>query len=123
MEEIKRVLSALPFWPSLSEAERELLMGGAIIEDYAKKSVVCNSANACLGLSVVLAGEMRVCILSEEGREVTLCRRRAFAREPRQHCAYRPERAGTFALTARNVTQSQFFCPDLWYPKNNRTHR
>ena len=74
MEEIKRVLSALPFWPSLSEAERELLMGGAIIEDYAKKSVVCNSANACLGLSVVLAGEMRVCILSEEGREVTLCR-------------------------------------------------
>ena len=79
MEEIKSVLSKLPFWPKLSEDEREMLVRGAVVQDYTKKSVVCNSANACLGPTIVLSGEMRECIVSEEGREITVtsacCRR------------------------------------------------
>ena len=74
MNEIKHTLSSLPFWSHLSASEQEMLISGSVVQDYAKKSIVCNSATECLGLSVLLQGEMRVCVLSEEGREITLCR-------------------------------------------------
>lgn len=74
MEEIKSVLSKLPFWNKLSDDERDMLVRGSVVQNYAKKSVVCNSANACLGPTIVLSGEIRECIVSEEGREITLDR-------------------------------------------------
>ena len=62
----------LPFWALLGEADRELLMERTRIQQFKKGEIIHNCTGACLGLIGVLRGNLCVCMLSEEGREITL---------------------------------------------------
>ena len=64
----------LPFWAFLSESEKEILKQRAIVRRYEKGTVINNGGNECLGMLLVLSGEIRTYIISDEGREVTLFR-------------------------------------------------
>ncbi len=67
-------LEKLPFWKQLSEEEKELFSVNSHICKYEKGHVFHNNGNECLGMLMLLSGEMRVMILSDEGREITLYR-------------------------------------------------
>ena len=62
----------LPFWDKLTPTDRELLLERTAIRTYKKGEIIHNCTGACLGLIAVLRGNLCVCMLSEEGREITL---------------------------------------------------
>ncbi len=70
----EEALRALPYWERLPTAQREFVAAHAAIRQYAKGEIVHGYGNACLGTVQVLCGSLRVYLLSEEGREITLFR-------------------------------------------------
>lgn len=72
MEEI--LSSAYPFWGRLSGEEREQILKSCATVSYEKGSQIHRSDMGCKGAILVLSGLLRVYILSDEGREVTLFR-------------------------------------------------
>lgn len=67
-------LEKLPFWEQLTDREKEFVQANSSIQRYSREQIILNSEIECLGMSMVLGGELRTCILSEEGREITLYR-------------------------------------------------
>lgn len=62
-----------PFWDKLKQAEKDKLLHNAVTEIYDKGQML-HGGNQCTGLLIVLEGELRVFLLSDEGKEVTLYR-------------------------------------------------
>lgn len=63
-----------PVWDKLTEEQQQKL---ADLSEFrkVKKGTILHSGNVdCLGLLLVRSGQLRSYILSEEGREVTICR-------------------------------------------------
>ena len=67
-------LVQLPFWKDLTERERETVQRSAVTRRYEKGALIHDGGSECLGLVLVLSGELRTYLLSDEGREVTLFR-------------------------------------------------
>lgn len=74
MEEIRPFLTQLPFWANLSEGERQAAESGAMVRPYRQGELIRSRGDTCLGMIHLLEGSLRVYLLSEEGREVTLYR-------------------------------------------------
>ncbi len=72
--EIKKQLSALPFWGALTAREQETMCACAQIRCYAEGELIYSKEQECLGLIRVLSGAIRTFMLSDEGREVRLYR-------------------------------------------------
>lgn len=71
--DIKTILPrVLPFWECLSEDDRAILNERARINVYKKGEIIHSCTGACLGLIAILRGNLCSCMLSEEGREITL---------------------------------------------------
>lgn len=62
-----------PFWNKLSQKEKDLLINNSEILKYSKNDLIHDSTE-CTGVLLVIKGELRVYILSEEGKEITLYR-------------------------------------------------
>lgn len=73
MEEAK-LSAAYPFWNKLSDAEREQILYACTDVFYEKGEQIHRSDMGCKGAILVLSGLLRVYIVSDEGREVTLFR-------------------------------------------------
>lgn len=71
---MENILNKLPFWASLTEQEKEILRKSAVIRRYEKGSFIHSSDRDCLGMLFIISGEIRIYILSDEGREITLFR-------------------------------------------------
>ena len=67
-------LTQLPFWEVLTKQEKEAVRNGASLRRYKKGAFVHSGGNECLGMLLLLKGEIRTYLLSDEGREVTLFR-------------------------------------------------
>lgn len=67
-------LLRLPFWDKLTEREKEWIRSGAAIHRYPKGSRIYSTSAECMGVMMLLDGELRASVLSEEGREITLYR-------------------------------------------------
>lgn len=72
--DIDVIRSALPFWKNITDVQQEMLLEGASILKYPKNSIVHSAESQCVGMLLVKAGSLRVYMLSEEGREITLYR-------------------------------------------------
>jgi CRP/FNR family transcriptional regulator len=64
---------AMPFLSSLSENDRDTLLQSAVFGHFDKGETV-HDGTRCTGVILVKSGSLRVYLLSEEGREVTLYR-------------------------------------------------
>ncbi|WP_024294673.1 Crp/Fnr family transcriptional regulator [Lacrimispora indolis] len=64
----------LPFWNKLTESQRMLLKENAREVRFEKGMLVHGGADGCSGLLLVTAGQLRVFMISDEGRELTLYR-------------------------------------------------
>ena len=62
-----------PFWNKLAEADKTLLCENTTEEHFAKTQTVHDNMG-CSGLFIVRSGRLRLYMLSEEGREITLYR-------------------------------------------------
>ncbi len=73
---LKDELALLPFWDNLTKDEKDLCEMSALIHHYDAGSYMSSDCGSrrCLGMLRVISGEIRVFILSEEGREITLFR-------------------------------------------------
>ncbi len=73
MEEA-RLAAAYPFWGRLSGREKERILRSVAEARYEKGAMIQRSDLECKGAILVLSGVLRVYIVSDEGREVTLFR-------------------------------------------------
>jgi CRP/FNR family transcriptional regulator len=64
------------FWDKLNHEEKQLLYDNTISVNYEKDALVAGSGKECVGVLVVRSGGLRVYMLSEDGREITLYRLR-----------------------------------------------
>jgi CRP/FNR family transcriptional regulator len=71
LEFMKRHLS---FWDKLSATEKNMVKNNTTKITYNKGEILHNADSECLGFVLIKKGGLRVYILSEDGREVTLYR-------------------------------------------------
>ena len=62
-----------PFWKDLTEADRQLLCDNSYAVSFDPHQAVHDNTR-CTGLFIVKTGRLRIYILSEEGKEITLYR-------------------------------------------------
>lgn len=66
--------SIFPFWPSLTEKEKDYLCSNSQIRSFKKGENIHGGGEECGGGILVQSGCVRAYILSDDGREVTLYR-------------------------------------------------
>lgn len=64
----------LPFWDKLTESEKEFVNTYSTVVEYEKGRIIHSDDDNCLGMIMMLEGEIRTYVLSPEGREITLFR-------------------------------------------------
>ena len=67
-------LETLPFWPHLTPGQRETLTRAAQTRSWQPGELIRGVDRDCLGVLLVQEGMLRVCLLSEDGREATIFR-------------------------------------------------
>lgn len=72
--EIEWIKSYLDFWDHLNSSEKSAIEKNIYKINYKKGHNLHSVDSECLGVLLILSGELRVYILSEDGREVTLYR-------------------------------------------------
>ena len=63
-----------PIWDKLTAAQQERITDVATFRRVAGGTVLHDGGPNCLGMLLVRSGQLRAYILSEEGREITICR-------------------------------------------------
>ncbi len=64
----------LSFWEQLSDNEKRLLCDNTVPVKYARGAGVHGGGEDCVGVMLLKSGQLRIYILSEDGRDVTLYR-------------------------------------------------
>lgn len=72
----KYISKVLTFWDKLNEAQKNLIINNTVSVHYDKGSRIHSGDNDCIGVLLIKKGELRIYILSDEGKEVTLYRLR-----------------------------------------------
>lgn len=73
-ENIKEICEQYEFWNNLDENSKNKFVSETIIEKYSKKQIIYNPTQKCKGIIKVLKGNIRIYMISEDGKEVTLYR-------------------------------------------------
>ena len=63
-----------PMWDKLSADHRERLQEMSVLKPFKTGDILHDGGANCLGLLLVRSGQLRAYILSDEGREITICR-------------------------------------------------
>lgn len=64
----------LSFWPQLAPEQADMLLNNTRKLRYAAGETLYSAENECIGMLILESGELRVYILSEDGRDITLYR-------------------------------------------------
>ena len=73
-EELNRICSeSFPFWDKLSGADREIIFNSSMSVRFERGKNI-HDGRECTGIILVRSGSLRLYILSEEGKEITLYR-------------------------------------------------
>jgi len=67
-------VTRLPYWENLSAEEQEKVTAAASVRRFARGAVIGGCDESCLGMMQVQKGSIRVLLITEEGREITLFR-------------------------------------------------
>ena len=74
---ISQILPKIPFWGNLSSEEKAIVSQRALTKRFNKDQIASSNSSACLGIILILSGGIRVSLISDEGREITLYRAKA----------------------------------------------
>lgn len=72
--EIAAYLEKQPFWPHLTGAQQNLILDQARQAEYRNGDAVLSERDDCLGALFILKGILRVYLLAEDGRQITIYR-------------------------------------------------
>ena len=75
-DDLKYIPRVLTFWDKLNERQKNSIINNINPVHYEKGSRIHSGDNDCIGVILIKKGELRIYILSEEGKEVTLYRLR-----------------------------------------------
>lgn len=70
----KFLSSTLKYWAEISEEERKKILESVTIVNYKAGERIYHAADDCVGMFLVVNGELRTYLISEEGKEFTLFR-------------------------------------------------
>lgn len=74
-ENVEDILSArLPVWKHLSDEERSRAADSARLQTYEQGAQIHNGSNDCVGALIVLSGTLKVSMLADSGRSISLFR-------------------------------------------------
>ena len=63
-----------PIWDKLTARQQELILSVSDFQQVKSGTVLHDGGADCIGMLLVRSGQLRAYLLSEEGREVTICR-------------------------------------------------
>lgn len=63
-----------PVWGKLTPAQQDRITGSLVSQNVKRGTVIHSGSADCTGLLLVIGGQLRAYILSDEGREITLYR-------------------------------------------------
>ncbi len=63
-----------PIWKKLTASQQERITAVADLQRVKAGTIIHDGGPDCLGLLLVRSGQLRAYLLSEEGREITICR-------------------------------------------------
>ena len=67
-------LSYLPVFDKLTKSQQDILTNSAYVRKFNKKELLHNGLQDCMGLILVLSGQLRAFTISDDGREITMYR-------------------------------------------------
>ena len=67
-------LTFLPIWDKLDEKQQDLLTNTSAVRKFHKGTLLHSGSSDCMGLFLVLSGQLRAFTVSKDGREITLYR-------------------------------------------------
>ena len=70
---IELLSKSFPFWDSLSDADKKSFISSSCAVSFEKGATI-HDGNECTGIILVKSGSLRLYILSDEGKEITLYR-------------------------------------------------
>ena len=73
-DEIDFLKSIFKFYENLTNSERDLINSNTVKANYEKGKIIANSENECNGIVILKSGQLRVYLISDEGKEITLYR-------------------------------------------------
>ncbi|MFV0344296.1 MAG: Crp/Fnr family transcriptional regulator [Anaerocolumna sp.] len=76
-QDYKYLIETFTFWDKLKEEHKNKIISNTELVHYEKNNRVHSGGNDCIGVILIKTGSLRIYILSEEGKEVTLYRLRA----------------------------------------------
>ena len=68
----QRYFEDLSFWDKLNQSEKKEIIELSNIKKFEKDNIIHTSDGECLGLVKVIEGNIRIYMVSDEGKEVTL---------------------------------------------------
>ncbi len=74
--DIKYISQVFTFWDELSESQKSFVLDNIVPVHYHKGITIHNGDSDCVGVLLIKKGELRVYMLSEEGKDITLYRLR-----------------------------------------------
>ncbi|HCT63915.1 MAG TPA: Crp/Fnr family transcriptional regulator [Lachnospiraceae bacterium] len=74
MNKKEELAKIFPVWNKLSDEEKETLTNGSSVKTVKEGAVIHNGDEDCIGLLLIKKGIIRIYILNENGREITLYR-------------------------------------------------
>ncbi|MGB8452493.1 MAG: Crp/Fnr family transcriptional regulator [Anaerocolumna sp.] len=74
--DVEYMPQVLTFWDKLNETQKNLIIKNTLSVHYDKGSRIHSGDNDCIGVILIKRGELRIYILSDEGKEITLYRLR-----------------------------------------------
>ncbi len=72
MSRLDSIRGKLPFFEHLNNDEQEAIENGLVVRNFSKGQLVSDSTGSCMGMVIVQKGDVRVSIISEDGRQITL---------------------------------------------------
>ncbi len=67
-------ISYFPLWDKLTESEKDRVRASLTFRQIRKGTLLLDGSDNCTGLLLIRSGQLRVFVLSEEGREITVYR-------------------------------------------------
>lgn len=71
---VELIVKHLPFWDKLNENEKNKIYNNSAVKEFKAGDMILNSELNCIGLLIIKSGQLRIYIVSEDGREITLYR-------------------------------------------------
>lgn len=71
---IEQLFGSYAFWEYLSEEEKKMLQEQIRWSTYGEGQMVTDTGRDCLGIFLVCSGILRANLVSEDGKEATVCR-------------------------------------------------